>query len=68
VYLDAIRGEAERARAEYDLLLLPGLELTYDDVDPALAAHWSPSASTASLGSTSGSTSLSSGRGRRGRR
>ena len=38
-YLDAIRGEAERARAEYDLLLLPGLELTYDDVDPALAAH-----------------------------
>ena len=38
-YLDAIRDEAERARAEYDLLLLPGLELTYDDVDPALAAH-----------------------------
>ncbi len=38
-YLDAIRAEAERARAEYDLLLLPGLELTYDDVEPTLAAH-----------------------------
>jgi len=38
-YLDAIRGETERARAEYDLLLLPGLELTYDDVDPTLGAH-----------------------------
>jgi len=38
-YLDAIRGEAPRARAEYDLLLLPGLELTYDDVDASLAAH-----------------------------
>ncbi len=38
-YLEAIRGEAERARAAYDLLLLPGLELTYDDVDPALGAH-----------------------------
>ena len=38
-YLGAIRGETERARAEYDLLLLPGLELTYDDVDPNLAAH-----------------------------
>ena len=38
-YLDAIRAEGERARAEYDLLLLPGLELTYDELDPALAAH-----------------------------
>ena len=38
-YLDAIRAEADRARAEYGLLLLPGLELTYDDVDPALGAH-----------------------------
>ncbi len=38
-YLEAIGAEAERARAEYDLLLLPGLELTYDDVEPALGAH-----------------------------
>ena len=38
-YLEAIRAEAERARAEYDLLLLPGLELTYDDAEPTLAAH-----------------------------
>ena len=38
-YLEAIGAEAERARAEYDLLLLPGLELTYDDAEPTLAAH-----------------------------
>jgi hypothetical protein len=38
-YLAAIEAEAERACREYDLLLLPGLELTYDDPDPLLAAH-----------------------------
>jgi len=38
-YLDTVAAEAERARAEYDLLVLPGLELTYDDVDATLAAH-----------------------------
>jgi 3',5'-nucleoside bisphosphate phosphatase len=38
-YLDAITAEAERARRDYDLLLLPGLELTYSDPDPFLAAH-----------------------------
>jgi predicted metal-dependent phosphoesterase TrpH len=38
-YLAEIRVQAERARREYDLLLLPGLELTYDDPDPAAAAH-----------------------------
>ena len=38
-YLAAIHSEAERARAEYDLLLLPGLELTFDDVEPSLGAH-----------------------------
>jgi predicted metal-dependent phosphoesterase TrpH len=38
-YLAAIDAEAERARREYDLLLLPGLELTYSDPDPYLAAH-----------------------------
>ncbi len=38
-YLDAVLDEIERARALYDLLLLPGLELTYDDRDPSRAAH-----------------------------
>jgi predicted metal-dependent phosphoesterase TrpH len=38
-YLGAIQAEALRARAVYDLLLVPGLELTYDDPDPRLAAH-----------------------------
>ena len=38
-YLDAIRAEAERARAQYDLLVIPGLELTFNDADPALAGH-----------------------------
>jgi 3',5'-nucleoside bisphosphate phosphatase len=38
-YLTEIGAQAERARREYDLLLVPGLELTYNDPDPALAAH-----------------------------
>jgi predicted metal-dependent phosphoesterase TrpH len=38
-YLEAIRAEAERAKAMYDLLVIPGLELTYDDPDPARTAH-----------------------------
>ncbi|MBV8258246.1 MAG: hypothetical protein JO073_10565 [Actinobacteria bacterium] len=38
-YLAAIEVEAERARREYDLLLVPGLELTFNDSDPFLAAH-----------------------------
>jgi len=38
-YLAEIAAQAERARREYDLLLLPGLELTYSDPDPFLAAH-----------------------------
>jgi predicted metal-dependent phosphoesterase TrpH len=38
-YLDAIRSEGERARALYDLLVIPGLELTYNDPEPALAGH-----------------------------
>jgi predicted metal-dependent phosphoesterase TrpH len=38
-YLAEIAAQAERARAEYDLLLLPGIELTYSDPDPFLAAH-----------------------------
>ena len=38
-YLDAVEAEADRALGLYGLLLLPGLELTYDDPDPARAAH-----------------------------
>jgi 3',5'-nucleoside bisphosphate phosphatase len=38
-YLAEIAGQAERARHEYDLLLVPGFELTYNDLDPAVAAH-----------------------------
>ena len=38
-YLGAIHAESVRARAMYDLLLIPGVELTYDDPDPRLAAH-----------------------------
>jgi 3',5'-nucleoside bisphosphate phosphatase len=38
-YVAEIEAQAERARREYDLLLLPGLELTYNDLDPYLAAH-----------------------------
>jgi len=38
-YLAEIAAQAERARRDYDLLVLPGLELTYDDSDPLRAAH-----------------------------
>jgi 3',5'-nucleoside bisphosphate phosphatase len=38
-YLGAIAAEANRARAIYDLLVVPGLELTWDDPDPARGAH-----------------------------
>jgi len=38
-YLEEIEREAERAAALYRLLVIPGLELTYDDPDPRLAAH-----------------------------
>jgi predicted metal-dependent phosphoesterase TrpH len=38
-YLAAIESESDRAWREYELLLLPGLELTYDDPDPEQAAH-----------------------------
>ena len=38
-YLAEIDREAERARDRYGLLLLPGLELTYNDPDPDLSAH-----------------------------
>src|SRR6476660_7703280 len=38
-YLAEIAAQAERGRRDYDLLVLPGLELTYDDADPLQAAH-----------------------------
>jgi hypothetical protein len=38
-YLTAIQEEAVRARARYDLLVVPGLELTYNDPEPDIAGH-----------------------------
>ena len=38
-YLAAIDAEAERARVLYNLLVLPGLELTVNHYEPARAAH-----------------------------
>ena len=38
-YLHAIGEEAARARELYDLLLVPGLELTFNDAEPDLAGH-----------------------------
>jgi predicted metal-dependent phosphoesterase TrpH len=38
-YLRAVDDEARRARELYDLLVVPGLELTYDDADPLRAGH-----------------------------
>jgi histidinol phosphatase-like PHP family hydrolase len=38
-YVAAIDLEAERARVRYSMLVVPGLELTYNDLDPNNAAH-----------------------------
>jgi predicted metal-dependent phosphoesterase TrpH len=38
-YLKAVEREARRARDQYGLLVIPGLELTYDNPDPDQAAH-----------------------------
>jgi predicted metal-dependent phosphoesterase TrpH len=38
-YFAELAAQAERARREYDLLVIAGLELTYNDTDPCLAAH-----------------------------
>jgi hypothetical protein len=38
-YVAAIEREARRAREQYGLLLLPGVELTFDDPDPAVSGH-----------------------------
>jgi predicted metal-dependent phosphoesterase TrpH len=39
VYLESIVIEGKRARCLYDLLVIPGLELTYDDPEPEQAGH-----------------------------
>jgi hypothetical protein len=36
-YLAAVEAEAERARALYGLLVVPGLELTHNNLDPEVA-------------------------------
>jgi hypothetical protein len=38
-YLHAVERENVRAQAQYGMLVIPGLELTWDDADPARAAH-----------------------------
>ena len=38
-YLAEVEAEGRRAAGLYGLLVLPGLELTYDDPDPLLAGH-----------------------------
>ena len=38
-YLDAVEDEADRAWHLYRLLVIPGLELTFDDPDPLASAH-----------------------------
>ncbi len=38
-YLAQIEAEAARAATLYGLLVIPGLELTYDDPDPLRSAH-----------------------------
>ena len=38
-YLAEVEREASRARAQYGMLVIPGLELTYNDVEPDEAAH-----------------------------
>jgi hypothetical protein len=38
-YLDDVTREAERAKRVYGLIVIPGLELTYEDPDARQAAH-----------------------------
>lgn len=38
-YLAEVEREGARAREQYGLLVVPGLELTYNDADPTAAAH-----------------------------
>jgi hypothetical protein len=38
-YLEEVRANAERAAEVYGMIVIPGLELTYGDADPDVAAH-----------------------------
>jgi len=38
-YLRELETEGQRALSQYGLVVVPGLELTYDDPDPRLGAH-----------------------------
>ena len=38
-YVAQIAYEAERAEDRYQMLVIPGIELTYNDLDPDMAAH-----------------------------
>jgi predicted metal-dependent phosphoesterase TrpH len=38
-YLAEVEAEAERARDRYDMLVIPGLELTHEEADPARSGH-----------------------------
>jgi hypothetical protein len=38
-YIAQIAAEAERAHDRYQMIVIPGLELTYNDLDPDVAAH-----------------------------
>jgi hypothetical protein len=38
-YLDEVEREAERAWSAYGMLVVPGLELTFNDDEPVMAAH-----------------------------
>jgi predicted metal-dependent phosphoesterase TrpH len=38
-YLADVRAQADRARSAYGLVVIPGLELTWDDADDTRAAH-----------------------------
>jgi histidinol phosphatase-like PHP family hydrolase len=56
-YLADIEREAKRAWRTYGMLLVPGLELTFNDDEPVLAPTRSRSGSGSSSRSTTGSPS-----------
>ena len=39
VYMDRIREEAERAKSKYDMLVIPGIEITKNHLSPEKSAH-----------------------------
>ena len=38
-YMDRIREEAERAKSKYDMLVIPGIEITKNHISPEKSAH-----------------------------